>query len=76
MLDAVAAGRKKPVRALGEEALVLATSGEASVVVVGKALCGKGLLQKQLGGASAASACRESCADVVAGPRRQRWTQV
>ena len=44
LLDAVAAGGKKPVRALGEKALVLATGGEASTVVVRKALCGKGLL--------------------------------
>ena len=44
LLDAVAAGGKKPVRALGDEALILAAGREASTVVVGKALCGKCLL--------------------------------
>ena len=42
LLDVVAAGRKKPVRAIGKEALVIAAGEEALTVVVGKALCGKG----------------------------------
>ena len=56
LLDAVDAGGKKPIRALGDEALILASGREASAVVVGKALCGKGLFQRRLGGASSAAA--------------------